>query len=158
MLTLIESISNLGGIVEASFIYHSDIDKAYKLPGTHELYVELKEGKVWTPLYMSPNPDVNEDYDEGNALYSPYLKLRYPIKTAEITHQNRLLLARKLLVKVTTSNGELLYIGTHEFPAEFTFKKLVGGSAPSFAGYEAMFRSTQKDSMLFATALVESQS
>lgn len=158
MLTQIESISNMGGIVEASFIYHSDIDTAYKLPGTHELYIKLKQSKVWTPLYMSPNPEVNEDYDESNELYSPFLKLHYPVKSAIITHQNRLLLARKLIVKVTTSNGHVLYIGTHEFPASFTFKKLIGGSAISYSGYEAIFRSIQKDSMLFATSQVESQS
>lgn len=158
MLTAIDSISNMGGIVDASFIYVDDIEKAYKLAETHELYIELKTGKSWTPLYMSPNAEVNEDYAEDTELYSPFLKLRYPVKTAAITHQNRLLLSRKLIIKITTSNGEVLYIGTHEFPASFTFKKLVGGSAVTYSGYEAMFRSTQKDSMLFATTLVESQS
>jgi hypothetical protein len=123
MLTQFDSISNLGGIVNASFIYTSDINKAYKLPDSHQLYIELKEGKSFTPLYMSPNPEFDEDYSESDELYSPYLKLRYPILSAEITHLKRLLLTKKLIVKATTSNGHVLYIGTHEYPAEFTFKK-----------------------------------
>jgi hypothetical protein len=107
---------------------------------------------------MSPNPEFDEDYSESDELYSPYLKLRYPILSAEITHLKRLLLTKKLIVKATTSNGHVLYIGTHEYPAEFTFKKLIGGLAASYSGYEAMFKSNQKDSMLFAAPEPESGS
>lgn len=158
MLTPIDLFSNMGGVVDASFIYVDDLNQAYIIPNKHQLYLELNEGKSWTPLYMTINPEVNEDYDQDTELYSPFLKMRYPGITPELTFSNRMLLGKKLIVKVTTSNNYTIYIGTHEFPAMFSFNKLVGSNAASFSGYQAMFRSTQKTSMLFAVPEPESGS
>lgn len=153
MLTQIDVMSNMGGVTDAWFVYESDIASFLKLPGTHELVVELASGKSWTPIYMSPDAELNEDIsdDAAGLLFSPYLKMRYPGITAAISHQNTLLLGRKLLVKVKTSNGSYVYIGTPDNPAVFTFRKMNGGAAGSFSGYELMLRSNQHFSMLFAS-------
>lgn len=145
---------NMGGIVAAWFIYVTDIKQAIKLPDTHQLYIELNDGKSWNPIYNSIGAEVGEDTsaDESGDTYSPYLKLRYPKLSSDITHQQHLVTGQKLLVKVETSNGNTIYIGTPWNPAEYAFGKMVGGSAASFSGYQGVFKSTQPYSMLFATS------
>lgn len=153
MLTQIDILSNMGGIVSAQFVYTSDVKSFLKLPGTHELFVELNDGATWNNLYMSPNAGLTEEQsdEDPGALYSQSLRLRYPTLSAVISHQNRLLTAKKLLVKVVTSNGNTLYIGSPDYPASFSFSKLVGDNSASFAGYQGIFSAIQPYSILFAT-------
>lgn len=153
MLTPIDILSNMGGIVSAQFVYISDVKSFLKLPGTHELFVELNDGASWNNLYMSPNAGLTEEQsdEESGALYTQILRLRYPTISASISHQNRLLMGMKLLVRVVTANGNTLYIGSPDFPASFSFNKLVGDNAASFAGYQNVFSAIQPYSILFAS-------
>lgn len=153
MFTQNDVDTNMGGIVAASFVYVSDIKDSFKLPGTHQLYIELNSGKSWNPIYCSVGAELGEDEsdEDGGLLYAPYLKVRYPKLSADITHQQRLVTGQKLIVKVETSNGNIIYIGTPANPAQYTFGKMNGGSGASFSGYQGIFKSVQPHSMLFAT-------
>lgn len=153
MFTQIDILSNMGGIVSAQFVYTSNVKSFLKLPGSHEIFIELNEGVSWSNLYMSPNAGLTEQdsEDESGTLYSQALQLRYPTISASISHQNRLLMGRKLIVKLVTSNGNTIYIGSPDYPASFSFKKLIGDNAASFAGYQAIFSAIQPYSILFAS-------
>lgn len=151
MFTNIETNLNMGGVVAASFVYISDIADAYKLPDAHKLHLILANGKIWNPIYNSPGAELSEeisDEDAGN-IFIASLKIRYPRISPEISHQQRLVQGQKIIVRVLTSNGDNVYIGTPWNPAQYQFNKLIGGSAAAFCGYLGVFKSAQPYSMLF---------
>ncbi len=151
MFTQGDVLNNMGGIVSAWFVYDSDVESFSRLIDTHEAVVTLKGGKQWTQIFIGQNAEVKEEFtdDDAGPLWTTSMGIRYPVKSALTTHQQRLMTGKKLIIKIQTSNNEVLYIGSLDFPASLMFGHMIGKFASDYSGYDIVLRATTPYPVLF---------
>ena len=136
---------NMGGIVSAEFCFISELE--FCAPLKHGILLELKSGKAWKefPARMGNiEIDVTEETNVVHDSWAVSGKIRCPRKAYENTREMILFrLNKKIVVKYTTANGDVLVVGDMQYPVTVRQKIVPGTTASAYSGVEYQLAGAQ---------------
>ena len=141
---------NMGGIISAEFCFISEL--AFCAALKHGILLELKSGKAWKEFPArigNIEIDVTEETNVVHDSWTVSGKIRCPRKAYENTREMILFRQnRKILVKYTTTNGDVMVVGDMQYPVIVTHKLLNGAAASAYSGVEYQLTGAQKHPQL----------
>lgn len=136
---------NIAGIVKAEFCFVADL--IYCAAMKHGILLELKQGRLWREFPArigNIEIDITELTDVVHDTWTIAGKIRCPRKAYENTLEMVLFRRnRKILVKYTTANGDVLVVGNMQYPIIVTHKILNGATASAYSGVEYQLAGAQ---------------
>ena len=136
---------NMGGIVSAEYCLVSELQFFAAIK--NGILLELKSGCAWKQ-FPSRIGNIEIDIAEvENVVRDSWTisgKIRCPRKAYENTREMILFRRNnKIIVKYTTTNGDVLVVGSKEYPITVTQKLLTGVQASEYSGVEYTLKGAQ---------------
>jgi hypothetical protein len=129
---------NMGGIISAEYCLVSELLSFAAIK--NGILLALKSGSAWKEFPAKiGNIEIDVSQVE-NVVHDSWTisgKIRCPRKAYQNTREMILFrMYNKIIVKYTTANGDVLVIGTKQYPITVTQKILTGVQASEYSGVE----------------------
>ena len=128
-------MDNIGGIISAEYVMVQNVRTCAVLES--QICIDFVGSKNWVEFPATPKKiQVTVTPNPQNGITSYAIDVIVLCATPKVSERNdlKILISNKILLKLTTANGEVLVVGDKEHPLKVITEKIIPTEANGYSG------------------------